>query len=380
MKKNLFLGVYLCCTLSLFSQENKENLNTLRQDAYLSSGNYRDILTNFFQAAFNDLTGEDKRFRFSSNLFAVKLKTNPELNLDQYYKQQTFWRNSNVDVDIKFADKFKFNGISFGYKYALCNRRDYTVSHHLTDLYKLRVEQYNQLRDYLAASVAKLSDKDRKKALINELSNFFNSEFVTYKDLSEELRNLIDNFYREEKITPDFNFKKSVDWVYDSLVNSFKNKLLWTLSAQFSTYSNGLIQDGVVQTQATAGLLRLTNLSNIEFDLKSSIILNRDSLGSSKNLNQIVKAEGALNYVHRNSNQMPVVEFKLGATYFNAPKNLLYPELTLDGGFRIRVTKTLWIPVTIKYDPERANLFGYLSVKSNFDWLSALLDSGLLSK
>lgn len=370
--KIITLCLVLYCAV-LHAQNNDDQIQNIRTDANLNSGNYRDILTNFFQLAFNDLTGDDKRFRFSSNLFAIKLKTNPELNVDHFYKNQTFWRNSNIDVDLKLADKFKFNGISFGYKYALCNRRDHTVSRHLTDMYKLRVENFNQLREYLSMAIAKVTDRELKKALTKELSDFFGSEDVVYKDLSDDLKKLIDQFYGSEKVAENFSFRQSVNLVLDSLIDSYKNKLLWTASLNFSTLDNGLLQDGIVKTQATAGLLKLNHFSNIEFDLQASLTLNRDSLGASQQLNQIWKGEGGLNYVHRNSNQVPVLEIKAGSTYYSAPKQLQMPEFTFDGGIRLRVTKSLWVPLTVKYDPQRANVFGYLSVKSNFDWLTGLL-------
>ena len=44
-------------------------------------------------------------------------------------------------------------------------------------------------------------------------------------------------------------------------------------------------------------------------------------------------------------------------------------QFTLDGTFRFRISENLWIPISFKYDPEHGNVFGFLNVTSNFNWL-----------
>jgi len=66
------------------SAQNKSATPVLTADS-LASGNYKNILTSFFQAATNDLTGPSKGFEFKSNIFAIMLKNNPNLIIDTNY-------------------------------------------------------------------------------------------------------------------------------------------------------------------------------------------------------------------------------------------------------------------------------------------------------
>src|ERR1700758_3976836 len=51
----------------------------------LASGNTKDVLTSFFQLAFNKLTGPNKELDFTSNPFALMLKSDTTLAVDTNY-------------------------------------------------------------------------------------------------------------------------------------------------------------------------------------------------------------------------------------------------------------------------------------------------------
>jgi len=149
MKKNIkFLILLLAMTwLNSHGQvdTNSVKKELIRSDVNIRSGNTRDVLTNFFQLALNDLTGPDKRFRLSTNLFALRLKTNPKLNIDSFYKRNTFWRNSNLDFDVKLDSNYKFNGAAFGYRYAIVNKRDFTLAKDFERLIWTALEDHRKL-------------------------------------------------------------------------------------------------------------------------------------------------------------------------------------------------------------------------------------------
>ena len=46
-------------------------------------------------------------------------------------------------------------------------------------------------------------------------------------------------------------------------------------------------------------------------------------------------------------------------------------NFTGEGTLRVRLTNNLWVPFDVKYDPRSGNVLGFISIKSNFDWLNA---------
>jgi hypothetical protein len=68
----LFLFVCSCTTMTSTAQKSKVAA-VLTADS-LASGNYKDVLTSFFQLSFDKLTGKDKELKFSSNPYAVMMK------------------------------------------------------------------------------------------------------------------------------------------------------------------------------------------------------------------------------------------------------------------------------------------------------------------
>jgi hypothetical protein len=384
MKKYILIIVIAIFAIQSLSaqQADSTNLQTIRTQANLISGNTRDVLTNFFQLAVNDLTGDDKRFRFSSNLFAIRLKANDKLNIDSNYVRNRFWRNTNVDFDVRMNNDFKFDGAAFGVKHAIVNQRDYTISKDLSFIYRLKTNGLTDMNDSLSAYIDDalskgIIDRPTFDALNIELNSFLKDpvkRFGTYSSTFQAIAKQAIPF----KLDDDFNYYQARKSIYDELIQAYKNKLLWTIGAEAVTNKNGLFTAALLQTQATSGILKVSKYSNIEFDVLAQLEMTQDITTVKDNdLRQLFSASGYLNYVIRTFEQQPIFEIKAGSTYqkimqgnfVDIPKE----QFTLDGGIRIRVTKSIWVPLTFRYDPENANLFGYLSFKSNFDWLGALM-------
>lgn len=354
------------------AQSEKDTVNSIRTDAHLQSGNYRDVLTNFFQLAFQDLTGDNKQFQFSSNLFAIKLKTNPTLNLDKYYKHQTFWRNSNVDFDIRLSEKFALKGINLGYRYAIVNKRDVSMAKDFSKKLGVMTANLEALKSQMAIELSAMEDDAEYMTLLKAMNQFMNDSTFTYSKLPEKLKQLMTN-YVGKGIEDDFSFRAAAKQAYDNLIDSYKGKLLWTLSGRAITNTKSRFTAGELKTRATAGLLQLSRYSNIEFDIEGGTEFFEDSLSLNKDIRTRMYATGSLNYVIRNANQVPFFEFKIGSSYQEIYRPIYQTkEFTLNGGLRLRVSRDIWVPVSFVYDVENANLFGYISVKSNFDWLTSI--------
>jgi len=386
MKKNIkFLILLLAMTwLNSHGQvdTNSVKKELIRSDVNIRSGNTRDVLTNFFQLALNDLTGPDKRFRLSTNLFALRLKTNPKLNIDSFYKRNTFWRNSNLDFDVKLDSNYKFNGAAFGYRYAIVNKRDFTLAKDFERLIWTALEDHRKIADTINGLIAKtFSGNPNLLIRFNDELNEYTAQGSNkrFGELSDTLKRIIKTALPDRTFDEDWRFARSAKEIYVNVKDRYKNKFLWVASLNASTYSDGFLFSNIdLSTQATSGISNPDARNNVEFDINAKLSFLDDTIKTGRKLNrQMLSAEGGLNWVFRDRNtDKSILELK-GSFEYNYILNGVYANeerrlFTLNATLRFRVTDEIWIPFEIKYDPEDSNVFGFLSIKSNFDWLKGL--------
>ncbi len=385
MKKPLLISLLsILVTFNSYAQDSAKVKNdaekeVIRTDANLNSGNTQDVLLDFFQLAFNDLTGTDKQFKFSSNLFAIKLKSNPELNIDSNFAKNTFWRNSSVEFGLKLDSSYNFNGFSFGYKLAIINGRDVALAKDLPSLVEKANATYSVIFDALSISLSKVRNIDTLTMINLELDEFFKNKDEQFKDLSPLTQNFIRKnipYPYQHLLNDDWSFREQVVNNYKSVVDKYKNKLIWTASFNSSTYTDGFLFSNLdVSSQATANLFNIDETNNVAFDLNTKLSWLSDSLKINRDLDRsLCSFEGGLNLVLRNKKTTQSwLECKASTAYIHILSGM-YPDetkdkFTLNGTLRFRLNENFWIPLEFKYDPRNANLFSYLSVKANFDWL-----------
>ena len=141
----------------------------------LVSGNTKDVLTSFFQLAFDNLTGDNKQMNFTSNPFAVMLKSNPGLNVDNYYSKYNALRKLNIGFGIRLDTSYRFNGFSSGVKYALINQRDHTTSRMFATGLKINgfLEERTKLNAFLREYAADKFNQSSKTEADRKIRNDF---------------------------------------------------------------------------------------------------------------------------------------------------------------------------------------------------------------
>ena len=128
MKKALIISVLLVSLIRPNTSPGQTNVvHPLTADS-LASGNYKNELSSFYQLAFNDLTGPNKALAFTSNPFAIMARANSKYYVDTNYYKLRWLRNFNFNFNLNLDSTYQFNGCNIGFKYALINNRDQTVS------------------------------------------------------------------------------------------------------------------------------------------------------------------------------------------------------------------------------------------------------------
>jgi len=361
------------------AEEVKEKVRTASD---LKTGKSQDVLISFFQLAFDDFTGKDKSFKFQSSLFALKAKTDKSLFIDENYLKQKFARNLVFNFATNLDTSFKFKSSSLGIKYAIVNNRDKTVF----DFILPSEDEWVKIEKDALNTYAKLFTDGVLNPNYLLAQNFFleqdDSPFVRtpVKKLPEDFKVMLTNLLKKSKrfeITSLEEFRDRLTVEYTTLAQQVEKRGLWTVDGNFSTNTkdklfskmnfNSEYLKGIVKTNKKMGV-ELNLKASLEFDDDTSTILTKDLD------RQVFSFSGGFNWIIcKNKRSQSIIEFKGALSYNNILKGRYQGEewdnFTGEGTLRIRVTNDIWIPVDIKYDPLNGKVFGFLSVRSNFDWL-----------
>ncbi|HLK29018.1 MAG TPA: hypothetical protein VKT28_10560, partial [Puia sp.] len=132
MKSRIRLYLLIVFTNILFFEGHGQNTNStatvpiFTADS-LASGNYKDVLSSFYQLSINNLTGPNKELKFTSNPYAIMLRGDSTLKHYNQYMRYRFWRTLNFNIDAKLDSAYHFKGFAAGLTIALVNRRDYSI-------------------------------------------------------------------------------------------------------------------------------------------------------------------------------------------------------------------------------------------------------------
>ncbi|HXU26647.1 MAG TPA: hypothetical protein VN698_05385, partial [Bacteroidia bacterium] len=209
------------------------------------------------------------------------------------------------------------------------------------------------------------------------------SKYLIGSDTTVQFSDLPDNFktfFKDAlktnavyKNIPAEKYKTHLKNLYESNINNFGNKALWTLSGSYS-----YTKKTTVQTEFLKGLVNPKKSMGLELDIVGSFSSNDTLVNAVTTNRQAVTGSLGLNWViAKNTANQSIVEFKASASYKYIGAGLIANEdnnvLMANGTLRIRITNSLWLPIDIKYDPKSGKIFGFLNIVTNFDSIRKLL-------
>ena len=394
MQKKILITLSLLASL-IVSNKTAAQVNPALATVFtadsVESGNAKDILTNFFQLALNNLIGDHKEINISSNPFAIMLKRNPKLSLDKSYKRYKPLRKLNFNLGMKLDSSFNFNGFSSGLKYSIIDQTDASTSKLISQ--KLHTDPLGLERDILADALneqlLKISNQAEQIKFVTSINNLFQDN-VPLNKMDAGFQEIVKAIVKEkklDKLADVFNRKagqsfRTIDSLnFKELKNSIKNNLLWTIGVSDSTYKDKFRFSHIsIVSELSKGIFDPEpGDNNLEINVRAAMDFSNDTLGSGRNLDRkIFSLEPGINWVIRDkTTERPFLEVKFSGSYYHNFANLYAGEkkdsLTLNGTLRIRILEDIWIPLEIKYDPKTGNAFGFLNIRANFTGLGKLL-------
>lgn len=380
------------------------NSSVIRTENNLKSGNTLDVLTNFFQLAFQDLTGANKSFTFKSTLFGIKTSVDSSLRVDTNFRKQNFARNLQFELGVHTSGNFKPVGMSGGFTYALINNRDRKEADFRNTAYVTALEQYHKGKSEAESAYRKLLRDSLNNVILPEIDRIgvqltdpdFTQERQTLNRQLDSMKQIRENV---SKMRADFNavtngkapvpqdlqtayddiglteLHQKVGNIYDSLMLEKASHGLLTVGLYARTDSNtSIFNEGNLEFIYLKGL---GGKRRIEADVRA-LIQCKDTLTPDNKYQFGMHLTGGANiivlqsrYTHKSLLEIkPNLEFKsiLSQQY---PDQENYFFFNMD--VRLRITDDIWIPVFIKYDIKNQNFLGFLNVSANLDALSDLI-------
>ena len=384
MKRTLIYTIpfFIFSMLSISSNAQNKKISAIITADSLASGNYKDVLTSFFQIAFDKLTGKDKELKFSSNPYAVMMKANPDLEIDYNYKKNRVLRNLNFNFSLKLDTSYRFNGFSSGISYALINKRDFTVYNEFIRLAIDKNAEFNKLQNGISQALSGIEDADLKKRFREQGNKLLNDESYTYDKLDDDIKQRVLKILTDSNLTrivkliknnSTANIAKSCRDGYNEVKKSFQSKPLLLLSITDTTAKDEFLFSNIIlKAEYLKGFGMSKPGANWELNIPATVNFVDDISHTGRDLKRSVfRIEPGINLVIRNSDAAhSFLEMKFSSEYMHIFSQL-YPNekkdsFTFNGIFRIKIINDIWIPLRFKYDPQNGNVLGFLSVKYNF--------------
>lgn len=368
--KKYFISLLLLMSVHvvLAQDEKVQKFREATDDS--KSGNYKEVLSNLFQLGTSNLTGPNKSVEFNSTLYGIKSIFWDNITTDTVFSKQKFSRNLEFNTKLNFDEQFNYKGFSGGITYALINQRDKDVANFaktaLVLEYKFWTSELSEIQDKLVSELDKTRDKkfSEKIEAINIASSILtNKEFDKIDDSNIYFNKIITEFENRNKSIKLQDYIAKIHELRDNEYSDLEKKALWTVSL------NGTTNDKGNNKKLTFGTVFLQGFKNLELDIRSNLIYSDTLIEKSVQRLELRNSAG-LNYKMFKRNDQSVFEVKLYMEYNSILKNKLADEkkntFLASSDFRIRVTKDIWIPLTIKYDIEKSNFLGFLNITYNF--------------
>lgn len=344
-----------------------DNKSKMRTAIDLKSGNEQDVLSSFFQLAFDNLQSQQHSFQFQSTLLAWHSRFNPNVYEDTYYKRSRFERNFTFGLGLGTDSTNKFTNKNLSLKYAIINRRDsflFSTSKlpYERDWSKINTDAF---AEYLAMNHNDITNDNVKRA--KRFAYPGHDSAISVNDLPADFRKILrekmdSNTYFKGLPLDDFQFY--LKRAYERFVATQRKRGLLTIggNVNFDPAYN-------LNMEYLKGITNPLNTFNIDLDIRGDYY---DSVNANTNQSrQLLKGSAGLNMIFNGSDNTPYLEFKLAVAdkYVLSGKTEKGNANTffLDGTFRLRLINNVWLPIEFTYDPKNGNFAGLLNVRMNID-------------
>ncbi len=376
----------VCSALKVNAQDNAI-LNVIEDERVKKITSLKtNYLAELFQAAVdNDILSYSRsNVTFKSTLFGIKKLFDTTAVVDTNYKKAFLLRNIEISSKIGMGAQSKINEVTPGFKWALINKRDLSnvdrsdLREMNDSLTALTLIQFNILGVLSNGNGLTIEEEDKLNEILSQYTNFSTSSAratLSAKEKTEflikkiEENNFIGNKFQLPKANLDrmISASKNIDALLKKREEAIKKGAILNLTG-YGRYKD------VYWDSASVGLEFIKGLGNKKdedkpWDFQASAFYNTKLATNLNNQTSTSYAIGKLGInkvLIKNKAGASLVEV-LGAAEvnhaFEKPAVGDQTKILVDFTLTLRINKTTFLPIEIKYDPKNANVFGYFKLK-----------------
>jgi hypothetical protein len=360
------------------------------------TANSKELLTTFFRAGLDNLLGEDKKFTLNSSFYGIDSIFRGGMAQKTSYETERKLRRNSLNLSLTGDSANNITNISSGFTFTLINKKDivYTkMDKEDLDLLKRKHALIANLRkgwlnllairhpqidgDISLSKAIQLSWTEADKKEDYSGLHIYIKEILSDPELINEVLKLNDDkdsFQKneiEEAVNSVKKGKNPAKALFKDIAEKYSRKPLWTFAPSAAYDRTNSQGEYSFASDFTVGLGKNLDRKPWELEIKSLFKIMHDTSQQKTNYdNKPFSISVGLNkVVMETDDNEPRMEFKLFTQYdyqFGKLTGITDASLfTLNSTLRLKVFNSLWLPITIKYDPENNNFLGFFSITAN---------------
>jgi hypothetical protein len=337
------------------------------------SGISYDALTQFLQA--NVSTGAGGGYNFKATLFTIQSAFSKDsLNASSIYLKKKAVRNLELGIGINKGSDGNYDLMMASFKYALINKRDRSETNFLQvdkvlemDVRLMTEARHKARLDYFAL----IKDDEVKKAELGKADESFKKS-GDIKDYPKPMQDLYVKNLKEKGIKDPLSLVQTTKDAYDKVGKQIDKRGLLTFTvAPGYDWNHSRFDTTSASLEYLIGFGNYKKPWNIDANAKG--VLEYDSTSSGKNLSRSLGTVslGLNKVLICDSKLNPILEWGLALEYdhfFNGVyKSEEKDQRKLVSTLRIHLSKEISIPIVLKYDLNKPNLFGIFRLTWNLE-------------
>lgn len=357
------------------------------------TANTKDILTTFFRAGIDNLLGKEHSFTLNSSFYGIDSIFRGKNAVKPDFVRERKLRQKTLNISIEGDSVNNITALSGSMTVALVNRKDITIrSMDSADL-KFLKDKSSLVSIVRKAALSVLAAKypavysDSLRVIQKSWTDATKAEdfsklhpyimlVLNSPDLASMALADTTNFYSQEQIEEAKNSllkgENPLNKAFKAMCEKYSRKALWTITPNLTYDRKNDQGEYSLSTEFSVGLGTNLQRKPWELEIKSQFKIGADSTVKKTNYdNKPFFISLGVNKVvmeAEDSNE-PKMEFKL-FTQYDHQFGTVVPGakagvFTLNSTFRVKVFKSLWLPLTLKYDPENNNFLGLFSITAN---------------
>ncbi|MGF1924315.1 MAG: hypothetical protein ACQUHE_09050 [Bacteroidia bacterium] len=360
------------------------------------TANSKDIITTFFRASIDNLLGEDRTYVLNSSFYGINRLFSRNVAID--YERERVLRHNTFNLGFTGDESSKITNIAGGLTITILDKRDIkSERYHNGEFNSLvNTEQIisgirRGLCDYFAKFNPEYYNTKEGLKIRQAIDESWNRAFETsnFSGIDTNITNALKDYNFDSLVLTsnktnfssyDFqgikenilNGGNPLTLEYEKVAMAYAQKPFWSISPKISYDRIHKQGEYSLASTFTFGLGK-SHQKPWEFEAKSQFKIANDSSVISSNYNDkpLSLSIGLNKVLLENKAQESAMEFKFFTQYNyqfgNTSPGLSSNVFTLNTTLRVNLYKSLWLPITIKYDPDKGSVFGLFTLTANID-------------